>query len=120
MERRRRQHHKYRSVSYNGAALTSTTWAYNGYFQIPDSSASSDTSTTKQVASTNPFVNAGGYDLRLKAGTSAGINTNATLPGNRTDMEGFTRGMDGTWDRGAFECNSYSRHSLPHASPPSP
>ncbi len=108
------------TTEYSGAALISTTWAYNGYFQIPDSSASGDTSGTKRASSMNPFMNASAYDFQLKSGTPAGINTSQTLPGNNTDMVGLTRGADGTWDRGAFEYKTPTKVASPPVNLKSP
>ena len=91
------------TVSTGGASLTSTTWVYNGYFQIPDNSASNDTCTTKQVASTNPFVAYSTANYQLMSNTTMGNNTNSILAGNSVDMEHVTRAANGTWDRGALQ-----------------
>lgn len=52
------------------------------------------------------FTNYAGGDFTL-SGTFpdgwAGTDTSATLSGNTTDLNGNTRGADGTWDRGAYE-----------------
>ncbi len=96
------------TTRYSGASLTSTTWAYNGYFQIPDGSASNDTSTTKQVASRNPFVAYSTADYQLTSNTTTGTNTNSVLAGNSADMEGVTRDANGTWDRGALQLIGYT------------
>ena len=101
------------TVSTGGASLTSTTWAYNGYFQIPDGSASNDTCTTKQVSSTNPFVAYSTANYQLTLNTMTGNNTNTILAGNSLDMEGVTRDADGTWDRGALQMSgSVSTYTL--------
>jgi hypothetical protein len=54
----------------------------------------------RSAASGDPFVNAAGFDFRLKAATAPGLALSA--PFNK-DMNDAMRGADGVWDRGAFE-----------------
>lgn len=58
---------------------------------------------------TNPFVNYGSADFHLSAGIAG---TSLSSPYN-TDMDGITRGGDGTFDRGAFEFDSGAGPSAP-------
>jgi hypothetical protein len=56
--------------------------------------------------SASPFVST--TDYRLTSETvdphlNDGTNTNALLAANGTDVNGITRGADGTWERGTFE-----------------
>jgi len=52
------------------------------------------------AASGDPFVEYPDFDFHLKVGTAAG----ATLPEPlNIDASGVVRGLDGVWDRGAFE-----------------
>ena len=77
---------------------------YNAYY---DTSSGNDPGTQTQSSTGNPFTNwladTPGSDFTLLANTTAGVNTNSLVPGNAVDMNGRTRGADGTWDRGAFE-----------------
>lgn len=54
----------------------------------------------------DPFANYRGLDFRLKVGTAAGATL--TEPFN-VDATGLIRGLDGVWDRGAFEFTAPSR-----------
>lgn len=60
----------------------------------------SGTQTNNEIAGSNPFVNYAGGNFRLAA--AKGPGTSLASPYN-VDMDGVTRGGDGTWDRGAFE-----------------
>lgn len=91
------------STSFNGATFTLANWEDNAWFQIPDSSASNDTSGTKQVSSSNPFVSSSTSNWTLATDTTAGTSTSSLVAGNSVDMNGVTRGVNGTWDRGAFQ-----------------
>jgi hypothetical protein len=89
------------TTSYSGATFsTPVTNSYNAYFNT-SSGSGSDTSTTKQVISSNPF--SGGTCCTLASDTNAGINTSSEVAGNNTDMLGVARGVNGTWDRGALQ-----------------
>ncbi len=63
-------------------------------------------SNNSVMSSGSQFVNpviaypAAGFDYHLAAATAAGIAL--TAPYNQ-DMDGLTRGVDGTWDLGAYE-----------------
>lgn len=52
------------------------------------------------ASSGDPFVNAAGFDFRLKAATAPGLAL--PTPFNK-DPNGAVRGADGAWDRGAYE-----------------
>lgn len=57
----------------------------------------------QRTISSSPFMNAGSFDLRLTTALDAG----ATLAAPYTiDPIGVKRGLDGTWDRGAYEYTS--------------
>ncbi len=100
---------------YNNDAVTaqntcstcsSVIWDHNAYF----TQTVTDTDSNKQVSATNPFVGSAIENVHLAAATSAG--TSLPAPYN-TDMDGVTRGIDGVWDRGAFEFDSGKRPPLP-------
>jgi hypothetical protein len=55
---------------------------------------------TKQVLSSDPFVDGAAGDLRLSGPTAPGRSLGA--PFDR-DLAGVERGVDGAWDRGAYE-----------------
>ena len=62
-----------------------------------------DSTPTKFVATAGQsdiFVNASGQNFRLKVATVAGQTLGSPY---NVDMDGVTRGADGTWDRGAYE-----------------
>jgi hypothetical protein len=90
-------------TTWDGATFTGVNWSYNGWFQIPDSSASTDTDPNKQVSATNPFVNSSMYNWNLASDTAAGTNTHVLVPGNDVDMNGVARGANGVWNRGAMQ-----------------
>lgn len=90
-------------TSWQGATFTGVNWSYNAWYQIPDSSASTDTDPNKQVSSSNPFVSSASYNWNLASDTNTGISTHSLVPGNDVDMNGVARGADGVWDRGAFQ-----------------
>lgn len=60
--------------------------------------ASPNTSNNGEAVS-DPFVNYAGFDFHLTAGIAG---TSISSPYD-TDLDGVTRGADGTFDRGAFE-----------------
>jgi hypothetical protein len=64
-------------------------------------SATCSTQTNNGEESTSPFVNHGSRDFHLSAAL-AGVSTGSPTD-NATDIDGVTRGGDGTFDRGAFE-----------------
>jgi hypothetical protein len=81
---------------------------------MTDSSYTNDPGTHKVVVSgSNPFVSPSTYNFALASDTSAGTTLtsvgtywNGTAPVANTfttDMNGVTRGSNGTWDRGAFQ-----------------
>lgn len=88
----------YNNLVYNqnasvGAGFTTD---YNYYI----STHNTPTETHGQVGSTNPFVNLGAQDYHLTGPTVAGY---AFPSPYNLDPDGFLRGADGTWDRGAYE-----------------
>lgn len=58
--------------------------------------------STKQILTSDPFVNGEAGDLRLVAPTESGRDLGASY---QWDLAGVQRGMDGVWDRGAYEYN---------------
>jgi len=72
-----------------------------------------NTTSNNFYSTSNPFTNYAGKNFHLSSATTAG--TTLASPYN-TDMDGNTRGADGTWDIGAYEYLS-GGVSL---SPPSP
>jgi len=84
----------------NTLAFTGTMyWDYQIYYSNDGSVADSSAHTV--VTSGNPFVNSAANDFRLATATSAG-NSTLGSPYN-VDLDGRIRGLDGTWDRGAYE-----------------
>ncbi len=92
----------YQSYHPSGSSLTID---YNAYFAGSSSNFSYFTETHGQVVgnSTNPFVNSSANTI---AGFVPATNTAAAVtlasPYN-VDMLGITRGVNGTWDRGALQ-----------------
>lgn len=99
--------------NWDGATFTGVNWSYNAWYQIPDSSASNDTDSNKQVSSSNPFVNSGSYNWNLASDTNAGTNTHSLIAGNDIDMNGVSRGVNGVWDRGAFQISGSPTRPAP-------
>lgn len=79
--------------------LGAQTHDYNGF---SDSNARSEAHAQTSMPTTI-FLDYGSQDFTLAAATDAG--TTLASPYN-TDMDGNTRGADGTWDRGAYEYDS--------------
>ena len=69
---------------------------YNAY---PDANARSEANAQLSVP-TSIFVNYAGDDFRLASATTAGESLASPF---NADLLGNTRGVDGTWDRGAYE-----------------
>jgi len=67
------------------------------------------------IASSNPFVDLSRFNLRLSSPTEAGYALSSPY---NTDMDGNTRGSDGTWDRGAYEFGGSSPSPSVPPSPP--
>lgn len=91
----------YNSVrTANSGVTTGWNWYYN---TVQDN----DTSASKQVCSSNCniFVSVTNRDFRLTSATSAGTALSAPF---NVDPSGIGRGLDGAWDRGAFEFGSAS------------
>src|ERR1035437_4296581 len=101
------------SSSWDGATYTGVNWSYNEWYQLTDGSASHDTDSHKQVSSSNPFVNSGSYNWNLASDTNAGTNTHSLVAGNDVDMNGVSRGVDGVWDRGAFQISGSPSRPAP-------
>lgn len=98
---------------YNSNSVTMTTAAgitnshdYNTFVSSTGSPAEPHGAT----GAANPFVNFGAFDLHLiqdmSSASTAGTQwaQGLALPSPfTTDLDGVTRGLSGTWDRGAFE-----------------
>lgn len=78
-------------------------WDHNAYFQIVDGSVKNDPDTNAQVVAVDPFTGSSSSDFRLAQATSAGVTLNVAGQTLATDPVGAPRGLDGVWDRGAFE-----------------
>lgn len=74
----------------------------NLHYDVSNSSVSCSTASNNTVAGADPFVDYS-TDLRLTGATAAGVSFGSPY---NVDMDGVTRGADGTWDRGAFEYNA--------------
>jgi hypothetical protein len=72
---------------------------YNWYY--PAGGAGGDFGEANgQTGVGDPFVSSATYDFELQAATLAGKTLSSPYNG---DLNGTTRGGDGTWDRGAYE-----------------
>ncbi len=68
---------------------------YNAFY-----SSGTQSEANRQDLTSNPFTDLTGRNFHLTTPTNAGT----TLPAPyNTDLDGITRGADGTWDRGAYE-----------------
>ncbi|MGD0008674.1 MAG: hypothetical protein ABSE93_09050 [Terriglobia bacterium] len=87
----------------------SATWDHNTYYA---GAAAGDTDPNKQVLSSSLLVN---YlsDWHLIGDSGAGVTF--ASPYN-TDPDGIVRGVDGVWDRGAYQLNKVA---APYMNPPS-
>jgi len=85
------------NIYYNNRQINAPFASSYNYY---NSNTSNPSETGGQIATGNPFVNTANRDFHLKSAT----NTGATLssPYN-IDPDGKTRGLDGVWDRGAYE-----------------
>jgi hypothetical protein len=79
-----------------------TTSEYNFYYNNTGAAAPTK-EANQQTGVADPFVNAAGANFALSAATNAGV---AVPAGCEVDMNGVTRGVDGTIDRGALEFDS--------------
>ncbi len=78
----------------NNAAIDGTI-THNWFYD------SGSAGTSVQLGSSDPFVNRAGKNFRLKVATDSGDTGIGTE--YKTDPDGKTRGLDGVWDRGAYE-----------------
>jgi hypothetical protein len=90
----------YGSVRTNNSF--SGTISNNWYF---NTLVDGDATATKTVCASgcDIFTSIAGKDFRLKTGIGGGMAVGAPY---NIDMNGASRGADGTWDRGAFEFNT--------------
>ena len=65
-----------------------------------NSGCTASSASNNVKASTNPFVNYTGGNFHLSGATADGTTLAAPY---HVDMDGVTRGSDGTWDLGAYE-----------------
>jgi hypothetical protein len=70
-----------------------------------------------QISSSNPFIASANGNFRLATATNAG-NSSIGAPYNK-DLDGNTRGADGTWDRGAYEYGGGGGEPTTHIVTPS-
>lgn len=83
------------------------TWVWDHNTSV--SSGTTDVSSGAQNVASGEFVT--GWpsgNFLLTTDTASGVNTNAVLPGNSVDPNGFPRGStdNGTWSRGAYQFGS--------------
>jgi len=91
-----------------GLGQGGATFTHNSYHGV-----ASDGGPNSQVLSGDPFVNRIGGNFHL-SGTNLPSAGDATIGAEyNMDMDGVTRGADGTWDRGAFEFQAGARPSPP-------
>lgn len=81
-------------------------WDHNAYFN----QSITDADPNAQISSGDPFVGSALENFHLASATAAGATLAAPY---NTDQDGTTRGVDGVWDRGAFEFDSGKRPPLP-------
>ncbi|QQR77523.1 MAG: fibronectin type III domain-containing protein [Candidatus Moraniibacteriota bacterium] len=91
------------SIHLNGG--TGNVCRNNLWYDTKTSGCSANTSSNNILATSNPFVNYPGGDLRLSGTTAAGYSLGSPY---NADLLGSTRGADGTWDIGAYEYTSGS------------
>lgn len=92
----------YNSVRTNNSF--SGTLSHNWYYNTQQDG---DSTASKVVCSSScdVFTSLSGKNFRLKSPTTAGLSL-STPTGVTQDLDGFSRGADGGWDRGAFEYRS--------------
>jgi len=83
--------HTIENCGFNGQAHDYN-WFYN---------SGSQSETNMQNGASNVFTNSATFDLSLAYATDEADNTIGAE--YNTDLNGSTRGSDGSWDRGAFE-----------------
>jgi hypothetical protein len=81
-------------------AASPATHTHNSFLSCTDTAP---TETSGQVASLNPFVASGSSNYHLTDGTGVTAGDSTIGATYNTDIDGVTRGADGTWDRGAYE-----------------
>jgi len=73
------------------------------WYDTPVASASCNTTSNNVDATSDPFTSYAGANLHLAGATAAGFSLSSPY---NVDMDGNTRGADGTWDLGAYERNT--------------
>lgn len=87
-------------VANMDACLGTGITAHTNNFYV--STTNTPVEATRQTSSSNQFVDGPGGNFHLIGATTAGASFAAPY---NTDVDGTTRGADGTWDRGAYEFN---------------
>ncbi|MBI1911396.1 MAG: hypothetical protein HYS21_05290 [Deltaproteobacteria bacterium] len=82
------------------------------YNWFKGSNESGISETHKETGSGDPFVSIASKNFHLKASTQSGLKLSAPY---NIDMDGNTRGIDSTWDRGAYEYSGSASASVPSA-----
>ncbi|MBZ0220513.1 MAG: tandem-95 repeat protein, partial [Candidatus Methylomirabilis sp.] len=93
----------YNNLWYNSPATSFGPDVEHNYNWFMGSNESAIFESAMQVGESDPFIDNGGGDFRLSAGTEPGIVHPDLYD---MDMVGIVRGADGFWDRGAFEFES--------------
>jgi hypothetical protein len=83
-------------LSGGAAQVGGNTRSHNWYY-----GSGTQSETSIQNGSGDPFVDSADHDYHLTAGTTAGDTSIGSTYDE--DADGVTRGADATWDRGAFE-----------------
>lgn len=83
----------------NTGCSTCQTYVYthNAYFDTP---AANDLDSNRQNSTGDPFVDSANKNFRLRNATNNGVSQASPF---NLDFRAIIRGVDGTWDRGAFE-----------------
>jgi chitodextrinase len=81
-------------------STASSAHSHNLYYNTVQDGDSTPTKVVLSAGESDIFVSASGKNFRLKVATAAGQSL--ASPYN-VDLDGTTRGGDGTWDRGAYE-----------------
>lgn len=89
------------STGFNAQLIggqTRTDWSHNAYFAMLGTMSDSDPASVTGIA--DPFVNSANNDFRLRQPQASGMSLPAPF---NFDLLGIQRGIDATWERGAFE-----------------
>lgn len=94
---------------------------YNTGLKVSAAGDLSGSHDTKASSASNPFVNDAADNWNLTGDTSTGLGAGLILSALfNLDPNGVLRGLDGIWDRGAYQYNPLSGSNPPPPGPPAP